>query len=90
VLAKWAEYDRLLLVAPTGSGKTIMFSHICDRGTRQDGGRTLILAHRDELIDQAIDKLHAAIRRWSAPPATGDNRGQRGFCELALKYYWRQ
>jgi superfamily II DNA or RNA helicase len=56
VFKSWQQFDRSLLIAPTGSGKTIMFSEITDQ--RQPFGRTLILAHRDELIDQAIDKLH--------------------------------
>jgi superfamily II DNA or RNA helicase len=43
----------LLLVAATGAGKTIMFSEIA----RRWNGRRLILAHRDELIQQACDKL---------------------------------
>jgi superfamily II DNA or RNA helicase len=61
VLRKWAqeEFNRLLGISPTGSGKTIEFAHIANaRG--QDGGRVLILAHRDELIDQARDKLFQA------------------------------
>jgi superfamily II DNA or RNA helicase len=58
VLTKWNEFDRLLGVAPTGSGKTIKFAHIASR--RLPTGRVLILAHRDELIDQARDKLFRA------------------------------
>ena len=52
----WSEFRKLLVVAPTGSGKTIIFAHIASR----EPGRTLILAHREELIEQAIEKLHRA------------------------------
>ena len=45
--------DRQLVVMPTGSGKTVCFAHLVSR--RQ--GRALILAHRDELIQQAAQKL---------------------------------
>lgn len=45
--------DRQLVVLPTGGGKTVVFSHLVTRR----GGRALILAHRDELIQQAADKL---------------------------------
>src|SRR5438876_10804614 len=45
---------RPLLVLPTGTGKTIIFALLVQRR----GGRSLILAHRDELIQQAVDKLH--------------------------------
>src|SRR5215831_10490185 len=44
---------RPLLVLPTGTGKTIVFALLVQR--RQ--GRSLILAHRDELIQQAVEKL---------------------------------
>ncbi len=45
--------QRPLLVLPTGTGKTIVFALLVQRR----GGRSLILAHRDELIQQAVDKL---------------------------------
>src|SRR6266571_4497310 len=45
--------QRPLLVLPTGTGKTIIFALLVQRR----GGRALILAHRDELIQQAVDKL---------------------------------
>src|SRR5262249_52749939 len=46
--------QRPLLVLPTGTGKTIVFALLVPRRR----GRSLILAHRDELIQQAVDKLH--------------------------------
>lgn len=52
----WREYERQLLVAATGAGKTIMFAHLA----KHQEGRTLILAHRDELLQQACTKLHTA------------------------------
>jgi ATP-dependent helicase IRC3 len=45
---------RPLLVLPTGTGKTIVFALLVQRRR----GRSLILAHRDELIQQAVEKLH--------------------------------
>lgn len=47
---------RTLLVLPTGTGKTIVFSGIAEDQVRA-GDRVLILAHRGELLDQAADKL---------------------------------
>ncbi len=44
---------RPLGVLPTGAGKTVVFAHLI----RERGGRALVLAHRDELIQQAADKL---------------------------------
>lgn len=52
----WLLAQRQLMVLPTGGGKTVVFSHIAAR----QPGRTLILAHREELINQAVAKLHAA------------------------------
>lgn len=46
---------RPLVVHPTGTGKTVTFSHAINR--RQDRGRSLILVHREELASQARDKL---------------------------------
>ena len=40
-----------LVVSPTGSGKTVMFSHIAD-GAGKKGNRVWILVHRAELVDQ--------------------------------------
>ena len=51
--AATAGVTRPLIALPTGTGKTVIFSHLA----RQRGGRTLILAHRDELIRQAADKI---------------------------------
>lgn len=39
---------------PTGTGKTVVFSALAQE--RAELGRTLILAHRDELLRQAADK----------------------------------
>lgn len=50
---KWDEWDRELLVLPTGCGKTVVFNTVAN----ERPGRTLILAHRDELIEQARDKF---------------------------------
>lgn len=46
---------RPLVVHPTGTGKTVTFSHAIAR--RRDRGRSLVLVHREELASQARDKL---------------------------------
>jgi superfamily II DNA or RNA helicase len=58
-LQKWGEFDHLLGVAPTASGKTIKFAHVAAH--RAASGPVLILAHRDELIEQARDKIARAV-----------------------------
>jgi len=58
--AIFGEWDKgirkTLLVLPTGTGKTIVFSKVIEDCVR-DGERVLVLAHRAELLDQAADKL---------------------------------
>lgn len=49
---RWEDWQRELLVLPTGCGKTVVFNTIAN----ERPGNTLILAHRDELIEQARDK----------------------------------
>lgn len=44
-------YHSPLLVSPTGSGKTVMFSYLTDKLVT-NGKRVVLLCHRDELVDQ--------------------------------------
>ncbi len=48
----------VLLCAPTGAGKTVMFSAMVAAALAK-GKRVLVLVHRRELVDQAVDKLRA-------------------------------
>ncbi len=48
---------RTLIVLPTGTGKTVVFSSVTEECVRK-GERVLILAHRGELLSQAADKLY--------------------------------
>ena len=62
VFEAWKEYQSVLLVLPTGTGKTICFAEIirCIHPRR-----ALVLAHREELIWQAgrsIAQLLIALR----------------------------
>jgi superfamily II DNA or RNA helicase len=59
VQERFAAGDRAtLLVLPTGTGKTVVFSEVARR-TVEAGGRVLVLAHRSELLEQALGKLRA-------------------------------
>lgn len=59
IKTKWNEWDRELLVLPTGCGKTVVFNTVAN----EQPGQTLILAHREELIEQARDKFFFYVRR---------------------------
>lgn len=52
--------SKLLIALPTGTGKTIVFSSLPHAlGVAAAGQRTLVLAHREELLDQAAAKFSA-------------------------------
>lgn len=56
------ELQRVAVVLPTGMGKTVVFAHLADRwlaGKSLATGPVVVLVHRDELISQAVDKIHA-------------------------------
>ena len=49
-------HQKTVVVLPTGTGKTVLFSAVVNDQVQQ-GGKALILAHRGELLTQAADKL---------------------------------
>ena len=55
--ARRAGKRRLLVHLPTGAGKTVIFSHLAKLAKRQ----VVVLAHREELLGQARDKLEHAL-----------------------------
>lgn len=61
----WAEgINRPVIVLPTGAGKTVCFSGLIERHVktlRADGKRILVLAHREELLEQAEAKIKAMV-----------------------------
>ena len=52
------ESKRLLGVAATGMGKTVLFSLIMQRFLQESSLRALVVAHREKLIFQAANKIH--------------------------------
>ena len=50
---------RILIVAPTGSGKTVIAAHIVASAVAR-GKRVVFVAHRRELVNQAFGKLRDA------------------------------
>jgi superfamily II DNA or RNA helicase len=57
VLKEWQTHRATLVVAATGTGKTIIFAHLI-KSTQPK--RALVLAERKELIHQAVEKISAA------------------------------
>lgn len=54
VMVELATNRSTLVVAATGTGKTVLFGHVA---ANWKSGRVLVVAHRDELIRQAADKV---------------------------------
>ena len=71
ILESWKKFRSCLIVLPTGCGKTVVFGELIHRilaakakaegegeqWNGQDSVRAMILAHREELITQAADKV---------------------------------
>lgn len=57
----WGRMRRPAIVLPTGAGKTVIFSHIAkswvETPYRTRGKQVVILVHRDELVNQTVNKL---------------------------------
>jgi len=59
VLKSWQTNKSCLLVLPTGCGKTVVFGEVIRRRLTEAGGHAMVLAHREELIAQAEEKVAA-------------------------------
>jgi superfamily II DNA or RNA helicase len=74
----WSDGTRRpAVVLPTGAGKTVVFAHLAAQ-MRERGVRTLILAHRDELIEQAAGKVRAVAPDLRVGIVKGARREIRG------------
>jgi len=70
VEAEWREHKSTLIVLPTGTGKTVTFAEIIRRAFPR---RALVLAHREELIFQAAEKVRQ-ITGWNVVIEMGETR----------------
>lgn len=71
------KHRRVLLVAPTGAGKTVMFSYLTQKLTER-GNRVLLLAHRDFLLDQ----ISGTLARFGIPHGFIAAKRKRELCHL--------
>ena len=61
----WEHHSDVLGVAATGAGKTVIFIALAIRQTiRNPNARIVVLAHREELIEQPIERLRAVAGDW--------------------------
>ena len=61
IAARRAGIKRMVVCLPTGAGKTVIFSQLARMARKQ----VLVLAHREELLGQAKDKLERALEGTS-------------------------
>ena len=64
------EYGNTLLVAPTGSGKTVMMAAVASEIT----GPKIVLQHRDELVDQNRRTFRQVNGKQSTELFTADHK----------------
>ena len=80
---EWRDgHRKTLLVLPTGTGKTIVFAHVA-KDCVSAGKKVLILAHRDELLTQAQDKIAAATGLGTAKEK-GQETSQGSFFRITV------
>ena len=79
IFKEWQENDSTLVVIPTGGGKTILFADVIRRTFPR---RALVIAHREELIFQARDKIQR-VTGLHADVEMGEYRADGGLFRAA-------
>ena len=79
IFKEWQENDSTLVVMPTGGGKTILFADVIRRVFPR---RALVIAHREELIFQARDKIQR-VTGLHADVEMGEYRADGGLFRAA-------
>ena len=74
IFKEWQDNDSTLVVMPTGGGKTILFADVIRRVFPR---RALVIAHREELIFQARDKIQR-VTGLNADVEMGEYRADGG------------
>lgn len=74
--------NRVLLKSPTGTGKTVMFAALPTSlapflAQHPKGPRMMVIAHREELLDQAAAKIQAANPGMMVSIEQGERRAHR-------------
>jgi superfamily II DNA or RNA helicase len=74
IFKEWEDNDSTLVVMPTGGGKTVLFADVIRRVFPR---RALVIAHREELIFQARDKIQR-VTGLAADVEMGEYRAEGG------------
>lgn len=73
-----AGVTKQLCVAPTASGKTIVFSHLPESIEQKPGEQIILLVHRDELVQQSQAKLQQYNPDLKVEVEKAEQRASRG------------
>ena len=79
IFTEWLTHDSTLVVIPTGGGKTVLFADVIRRIFPR---RALVLAHREELIFQARDKIQR-VTGLRADVEMGEYKAEDGLFDAA-------
>ena len=71
--AKDRGLHRVMVVMPTGTGKTTLFASLVDEFDRSYGETSLVVAHRLELLHQASNRIAAQAPRMQVGIEGGDH-----------------
>jgi len=85
--------NRVLIKKPTGTGKTVWFAALLrafprlrawlDQFGQQKGAKVLVIAHREELLDQAAEKISRSNRGVMVSIEQGDRKANR-YCDVIV------
>ncbi len=76
------KFDSTLLVMPTGTGKTTVFVTIGQRWPAPQ--RVLVIAHREELIQQAAERVERLTGQWPGIEMACDKVDQNDPCKWVV------
>ena len=80
-----SQNDNTLGIAPTGAGKTILFSHLLGNLIRNDPDKkSLVISHRDELTAQNYDKFRLINPDISTSIVNSDTKEWSGQVVFAM------
>lgn len=81
--AKDRGLQRIMLVLPTGCGKTTVFAALIEEFDRTYDTPSLVVAHRQELLDQARDRIEMMAPHLSVG-VEGGGREANGNCRVVV------
>lgn len=62
VIASLTQFRKVIMVSPTGSGKTVMAGGILDRFLSKDMGQAMVLLHGQELLHQWAESMYGMFK----------------------------